>query len=210
MNDIENLYIQLTNIYGSQNWWPVHQGQDKVAEIVVGAILTQNTSWKNVEKAIDNLIKANCLSFDKIVNIPLSELMELIKPAGFYSRKSVVLKETSKLFLIKPEPARQELLAIKGIGKETADSILLYALDKPYFVVDSYTKRLIHRTGFCDEKISYDNLQKLITENIPEDIELYKEFHALIVEHCKVFCKKKPNCEICPIRQECQYYSKNC
>lgn len=208
MTEVEKLYTKLQKFYGPQNWWPVHPGQDRITEIVVGAVLTQNTSWKNVEKALENLIKADCLKFEKIVAIPEAELVKLIKPAGFYTRKSRVLKDLSELFLKNKKPSREELLSIKGIGKETADSILLYALEEPYFVVDTYTKRLFYRLDFCDEKITYDNLQKLIANSIPADIQIYKEFHALIVEHCKNFCKKKPVCNNCPLDSNCQYFDK--
>ncbi|MEZ0323118.1 MAG: endonuclease III domain-containing protein [Hydrogenothermaceae bacterium] len=205
ISKIFDVYKSLLNLFGYQNWWPVHDGQDKIVEITVGAILTQNTSWKNVEKAIENLINKNAISFEKILEMNISELEYLIKPAGFYKRKSITLKEIAKLFLSGKEINRQNLLSIKGIGKETADSILLYAFDKPYFVIDSYTKRLFSRLGFCDENISYDNLQKIITDNILNDIEIYKEFHALIVEHCKIFCKKKPACLNCPLKRECKF-----
>ncbi|MCX7759859.1 MAG: endonuclease III domain-containing protein [Hydrogenothermaceae bacterium] len=203
---IFDIYRLLLDYFGFQNWWPVHQGQDKVVEITVGAVLTQNTSWKNVERAIENLIYKDTLSFEKILKMPIEELEYLIKPAGFYKRKSLTLKEVSKLFLNSKEINRQNLLTIKGVGKETADSILLYALDKPYFVIDSYTKRVFSRVGFCEEDISYDELQKVITNSIPKDLEIYKEFHALIVQHCKIFCKKKPNCLNCPVAEKCKTF----
>lgn len=203
---IFDVYKTLLNCYGFQSWWPVGKGNDKIAEIVVGAILTQNTSWKNVEKALENLAIENCLSFNKITKISEDKLNTLIKPAGFYRRKSEILKEVSKLFLEDKEISRQKLINIKGIGKETADSIMLYAFDRPYFVIDSYTKRLFFRLGITDEKVSYDGLQKIITENIPEDVDVYKEFHALIVQHCKTYCRKKPLCKGCCLRDMCRFY----
>lgn len=194
---IFQIYEELLEFYGFQNWWPVHEGQDRIVEISVGAVLTQNTSWSNVEKSIENLIKSNCLSFKCIVNIDIDILKNLIKPSGFYNQKAKTLKELAKLFLSKNKIEREDLLSIKGIGEETADSILLYALDKPFFVIDNYTKRLLYRIGLVPEKISYKKLQELITQNIPKDITIYKEFHALIVKHCKDICTKKPKCEKC-------------
>ncbi|WP_297889063.1 endonuclease [Sulfurihydrogenibium sp.] len=194
---IFQVYKELLKYYGYQNWWPVHEGQNRIVEVSVGAVLTQNTSWSNVEKSLENLISANCLNFECLVDIDLEVLKNLIKPSGFYNQKAKTLKELSKLFLSKENIEREDLLAVKGIGKETADSILLYALDKPYFVTDSYTKRLFYRMGFIKEKISYDELQSFITESIPKDIDIYKEFHALIVKYCKELCTKKPKCGGC-------------
>ncbi len=194
---IFQVFEELLKFYGFQNWWPVHDGFDKVVEVSVGAVLTQNTSWSNVEKSLENLISANCLNFDCILNIDLETLKMLIKPSGFYNQKAKTLKDLAKLFVSDKDITREKLLSIKGIGYETADSILLYALDLPYFVIDSYTKRLFHRLGFIPEKISYNKLQDLITKNIPKDITTYKEFHALIVKHCKEVCTKKPKCDKC-------------
>ncbi|ACN99652.1 endonuclease III domain-containing protein [Sulfurihydrogenibium azorense] len=201
--EVFNLYKVLLDYYGFQNWWPVYGNQDKVAEISIGAILTQNTSWNNVEKSIKNLIKENCLSFECIDKIDIEKLKNLIKPSGFYNQKSRTLKDLAKLFLSKKDIGREDLLSIKGIGQETAESILLYALDKPYFVVDNYTKRLFYRLGFTAENISYSDLQKFITGRLPVDLEIYKEFHALIVKHCKEFCQKKPKCENCFLSHKC-------
>ncbi|PMP76989.1 MAG: endonuclease [Sulfurihydrogenibium sp.] len=195
--NVLKVYKKLLDIYGFQKWWPVHENQDKVVEIVVGAVLTQNTSWKNVEKSLENLISYGCLSFECIKNIDIEILKKLIKPSGFYNQKAKTLKLLANLFLEKKEITRQELLAVKGVGPETADSILLYAFDKPFFVVDKYTKRLFYRLGFTPENISYEELQRFITDNIPKDVEIYKEFHALIVKHCKDICTKTPKCENC-------------
>ncbi|HEV09074.1 MAG TPA: endonuclease, partial [Sulfurihydrogenibium azorense] len=174
--NVLKVYKKLLDIYGFQKWWPVHENQDKVVEIVVGAVLTQNTSWKNVEKSLENLISYGCLSFECIKNIDIEILKKLIKPSGFYNQKAKTLKLLANLFLEKKEITRQELLAVKGVGPETADSILLYAFDKPFFVVDKYTKRLFYRLGFTPENISYEELQRFITDNIPKDVEIYKEF----------------------------------
>ena len=202
---IKDVYNKLLEKYGYQNWWPVHQGQNSIVEITVGAVLTQNTSWKNVEKALENLINHNMLDFEKIYSSDIELLKELIKPAGFYNQKAKTLKAVSKLFLEKnyENIARDELLNIKGVGKETADSIMLYALNKPFFVIDAYTKRFLSRLGFVGDKIDYDSLQSFITQNIEKDLEIYKEFHALIVKHCKELCTKKPKCDVCIFQDIC-------
>ncbi|WP_028951074.1 endonuclease III domain-containing protein [Sulfurihydrogenibium subterraneum] len=203
--EVFNLYKLLLDFYGFQNWWPIYSNQDKVAEISIGAVLTQNTSWNNVEKSLQNIIRENCLTFECIAKIDIEKLKNLIKPSGFYNQKTRTLKDMAKLFLIKEKISREDLLSIKGIGQETADSILLYALDKAYFVVDSYTKRLFYRIGLTPENISYSHLQKFITSKLPIDLEVYKEFHALIVKHCKEFCQKKPKCENCFLSNHCNF-----
>lgn len=201
-----DIYKKLLDIYGFQNWWPTHENTDKLAEICIGTVLTQNTPWKNVEKALDNLISENVLNFESLSKIDEDRLKVLIKPAGFYNQKAKTIIELSKLFISKKtyEIEREDLLKIKGIGKETADSILLYGLDKPYFVVDRYTKRFFYRLGIIEnENISYDELQKFIMEKIEKDVSLYKEFHALIVVHCKDVCKSIPLCEKCVFYNQC-------
>jgi len=200
---IYELYQNLLSIYGYQNWWPLLT-DNKFEEVAIGAVLTQNTSWNNVEKALYNLLKEDLISFEKIKNIDIEKLKALIKPAGFYNQKTNVLKRLANID--KADITREKLLMIKGIGKETADTILLYGLDKPYFVVDKYTKRFFYRFGIIyDENIKYDDLRILIERNIPEDVEIYKEFHALIVVHCKNFCKKLPSCESCQIKNKCRF-----
>ncbi|GAB6071904.1 endonuclease III domain-containing protein [Venenivibrio stagnispumantis] len=200
---IYELYQNLLSIYGYQNWWPLLT-DNKFEEVAIGAVLTQNTSWNNVEKALYNLLKEDLISFEKIKNIDIEKLKALIKPAGFYNQKAEVLKRLANID--KADITREKLLMIKGIGKETADTILLYGLDKPYFVVDKYTKRFFYRFGIIDdENIEYDDLRILIERNIPEDVEIYKEFHALIVFHCKNFCKKLPLCGSCQLKNKCQF-----
>ncbi|ENN95870.1 endonuclease III [Methanocaldococcus villosus KIN24-T80] len=210
---IYKIYKLLLNHYGYQNWWPAESRY----EVVVGVILTQNTSWKNVEKAIKNLKAKNLLDEEKILNISMNELKELIKPAGFYNIKSERLKEitsfivnnygsTENMYLSK-EPMkvlREKLLNVKGIGKESADSILLYALDRPSFVVDTYTKRLFNRLGILNSE-DYEYIKRIFEENIPKDLKVYKEYHALIVEHCKTVCKKKPKCNKCFLKDICLF-----
>ncbi|RUM48577.1 MAG: endonuclease [Hydrogenothermus sp.] len=203
---IYNLYKQLSSAYGKQNWWPLSGYMNKFDEVSIGAILTQNTSWKNVEKALENLINAKVLSLEDILNTDKDTLKTLIKPAGFYNLKIKRLKEFAKAVskVRKEEIDRDFLLSIKGIGRETADTILIYGLDKTTFVVDAYTKRLFYRLGIINyEKIDYDELKTLIENNIPKNLEIYKEYHALIVEHCKNLCKKKPLCDKCFLKDWC-------
>ncbi len=213
MINIQKLFEVLYKTYGKQNWWPA----DTPFEVCVGAILTQNTNWQNVEKAIKNLKEKKLLSPETILNIDDNLLQELIKPAGFFRQKARYLKNLSNFLIqnggiekIKERETtelRKKLLKIKGIGKETADSILLYAFNKPSFVIDKYTKRLFKRLGItASENIPYDALKNIIEKEIEPNepnINLYKEFHALIVEHCKKFCKKKPLCESCPLSDIC-------
>ncbi|SNZ09621.1 DNA-3-methyladenine glycosylase III [Persephonella hydrogeniphila] len=205
--EIKDIYFKLLEYFGYQNWWPVHKGIDPFLEVSVGAILTQNTNWRNVEKAINNLLCNNLLCWDELERVDLELLKECIKPAGFYNQKALYIKNFVKRFKDFPKDKidRDTLLSVKGIGEETADSILLYGLDRPYFVIDAYTKRLFYRTGLINKKeISYRELQSIIEANIPVDVNLYKEFHALIVEHGKVFCRKKPVCDKCPFYSMCE------
>ncbi|SMO54968.1 DNA-3-methyladenine glycosylase III [Balnearium lithotrophicum] len=213
MVNIFEIYQTLFNFYGEQSWWPAQTP----FEVCVGAILTQNTNWKNVERAIENLKLLNLLSPEKMVSVNIKTLQAAIKPVGFYRKKALYLKNFSEFLLrkgglsrlqsLETQELRNELLEIKGIGKETSDSILLYALNKPIFVVDNYTKRLLLRLGLIkNSKISYENLQDIVEKEIKpikENIKIYKEFHALIVIHCKLKCKKKPLCEECTFSQVC-------
>jgi endonuclease III related protein len=203
--------------FGEQHWWP----GDTPFEVCVGAILTQSTSWSNVEKAINNLKKEDMLSPEKLNDIETKKLAKLIRPAGYFNAKARKLKEFTnyltknhnndldRLFSQPIPKLREELLSIWGIGPETADSIILYAAEKPGFVVDAYTKRIFHRLGFTPEKIDYENLKKFSENNLPRDTQVYNEFHALIVRLGKEHCKKtKPQCGDCPIKKSCkQKYS---
>ncbi len=207
---MEKLFYDLLDKYGYQNWWPLTGKFDPFEEVCIGAVLTQNTSWKNVEKAIENLIKANLTSFERILQTDDKTLANAIRPSGFYNQKAKTLKRLAKFLLSveKENIKREDLLSIKGIGKETADTILLYGLNKMIFVVDAYTKRLLHRLGFIDSpKIEYDTLRILIESAVPRDINVYKEFHALIVKHCKEVCKKNPDCKKCFLSNRCYNYT---
>lgn len=200
------IYSILLSSFGFQKWWPVHKGIDRFLEVSIGAILTQNTNWKNVEKAIQNLLDKGVLSWEALEKIDIEKLKELIKPAGFYNQKAIYIKNFVKNVkgIPKEKITRKYLLSIKGIGEETADSILLYGLDRLYFVVDAYTKRIFYRLGIIkDKNISYKSLQNLIMENIPKNLEIYKEYHALLVELGKNFCKRKPECSKCPLNNLC-------
>ncbi|WP_457622179.1 endonuclease [Persephonella sp.] len=203
---ILDLYRTLLDFFGYQNWWPVYSDNPFV-EISFGAILTQNTSWSNVEKALRNLVENDLLDLEKVSCIQEEKLQEIIRPAGFYKRKSKTLIEFSRKTkdMKKEKVTRDFLLSIKGIGKETADSILLYALNRPYFVVDAYTRRIFSRLGILDKGLSYDEIQKIFEKNLPESINIYKEYHALIVELGKNFCKKKPLCRDCPLFANCKF-----
>jgi len=203
------IYRKLYSYFGPQHWWPAQSR----FEVIVGAILTQNTNWCNVEKAIDNLKKRNLLKPDILYILPDRKLSRLIKPAGYYNIKAKRLKNFLKFFIKRyqgniskmafasTESLRKELLEVNGIGPETADSILLYALNKPVFVVDAYTKRIILRHGLIKEDTNYDKIQEFFTRRLKKDTKLFNEYHALLVKLGKEFClKKKPRCSICPIK----------
>ena len=201
---IYNLFDMLLDYYGPQKWWPCQTGLRW--EIIVGAILTQNTAWTNVEKAIGNLLGSNVMSPEKFLVTSDDQLQELIRPAGFFTQKCAYLKAMAA-FMLEREVAfeqstdvwalRKELLAVKGVGQETADSILLYAFNKPIFVIDAYTRRVAERHLHLDGTLPYDILQKIFMDALPPDVAIYKEYHALIVALCKESCKKSGCGEIC-------------
>jgi endonuclease-3 related protein len=202
------IYKKLYSFYGPQYWWP----GDTPFEIAVGAILTQNTNWGNVEKAIKNLKAAKNFSAKALYDMQISELASLIKPAGYFNVKAKRLKAfinylcenySGSMAAMGKKPLnelRQEMLNVHGIGPETADSIALYALDKPVFVIDAYTKRVLSRHGILDYNASYDEYQNLFHNALDEDVRLFNEYHALFVRVGKERCKPKPLCEECPIK----------
>ncbi len=205
-----NIYRILFKEYGPQKWWPVTT-RNRQFEIIIGAILTQNTSWKNVEKAIDNLRAANLVDSVKIMKTSKNALAKLIRPSGYFNQKAGRLKIISGFLLknkniskLPTEKLRKKLLEIKGVGPETADSIILYAFSKPSFVVDLYTKRIFSRLGICKENCTYEELQDLFHDSLPKDAKIFNEYHALIVEHAKRFCTKKPDCIKCPLSRLCK------
>jgi endonuclease-3 related protein len=206
------VYQKLLSYFGKQNWWPAKRNfESDEWEICLGAILTQNTNWRNVEKALDNLNKHGKITVKSISEAPKEELTKIIRPAGFYNQKAERLKTFSK-FVLKfgslenflKNVKREELLKLKGIGPETANSILLYAGNRPYFVVDAYTRRVFSRLGFIDANTNYETIRKFFEKNLPRDVEIYKEFHALIVELAKKFCRKNPLCNECPLKNFCK------
>ena len=207
-NKLTTIYNLLFGHFGPQHWWP----GDTPFEIAVGAILTQNTNWGNVEKAVTNLKKENKLSVKALHAISRGELASLIRPAGYFNIKADRLKyfidfladqyngSMKKMRSENLLPLRKKLLEVKGIGPETADSILLYALEKPVFVIDAYTKRILSRHKLVSEKAAYHDLQNTFYENLPQDMKLFNEYHALIVMLGKDFCRPKPRCEGCPLQ----------
>lgn len=204
-----DIYNRLYNAFGPQNWWP----GETPFEVIVGAILTQNTSWSNVEKAIKNLKKQKILSPNALSKTKTSKIAGLIRPSGYYNIKAKRLRNflnflnsefngsLGRLFKTDAQSLRKALLGIKGIGPETADSILLYAANKPFFVIDAYTKRVFSRHGLIKKEAAYDELQRFFMSNLPRDVQLYNEYHALIVRAGKDLCKKKPECNICPLNK---------
>lgn len=203
-----DIYKRLYRFYGPQGWWPARTR----FEVIVGAILTQNTAWTNVEKAIRNLRDARLLFPSGLKGTAPVSLGRHIRPAGYYNVKAKRLKHfveflfsnyngsLAKVSLEGTGKLRNELLSVNGIGQETCDSILLYAFERPVFVVDAYTKRVFSRHGFFKEGAPYEDVQKFFMNNLPKRAKLYNEYHALIVRLAKDFCKKTPRCESCPLK----------
>jgi endonuclease III related protein len=197
----------LLNHFGHQKWWP---GETPL-EIMVGAVLTQNTNWTNVEKAIRNLKKKGLLSLEVLDRLSIQALGEEIRPAGYYNVKAKRLKNLVRFVFERCNGSLEELsteaigtlreglVSVNGVGPETADSILLYALERPVFVVDAYTHRILLRHGMADEQMAYHELQELFVDHLPEDMHLFNEFHALIVKTGKDYCNKRPLCSDCPL-----------
>jgi endonuclease-3 related protein len=202
------MYELLFERFGPQHWWP---GETEL-EIAVGAVLAQNTSWKNVEKALLKLKCKGLLSVPELESCNVAALAEEVRPAGYYNLKAKRLKNLIHLiadefcgdlhgmFEENPQTLRDRLLSVNGIGRETADSILLYAAGAPIFVVDGYTHRILFRHGMVEEQCTYEDLQSLFMDNLPEDPQLYKEFHALIVRTGKDLCRKILKCDVCPLK----------
>lgn len=213
---LPSLQIRLFRHYGPLHWWPA----ETPFEVAVGAILTQNTAWTNVEFAIDNLRESGRLFPAGIAETPLKELEELIRPSGFYRQKALRLQgfaqhlvhhwqgDIGKLCDGPLDKARARLLALSGIGPETADSILLYAANRTSFVIDAYTRRIFQRIGLLHGHETYDELRSLFMLALPEDKDIYNEFHAQIVNLAKDYCKKRqPRCGNCPLKRDCLHAS---
>ena len=226
------MYKSLLKYFGPQYWWPVTEegklhpeyydgpkNEKQQLEVIFGAILTQNTNWKNVEKAIVELNKNDLIDVKQINGIDIKKLALLIKSSGYHNQKAKKLKNfceflltnyngiLKKLFQNDINKLRKELLSVNGIGPETADSIILYAAKKPIFVIDAYTERILSRIGFKEK--AYEELQKLFMENLENSEKLFNEYHALLVELGKNICKKNPLCQKCPINRYCSYYKNN-
>ncbi|MHC4501002.1 MAG: endonuclease III domain-containing protein [Planctomycetota bacterium] len=207
--NLTEIYELLFARFGGQDWWP----GETPFEIMVGAILTQNTNWGNVEKAIGNLKSGNLLDPEGLDNIEVSELADHIRAAGYFNVKAKRLKnfvdwlfanyggELKELETVGTEQLRAELLGVRGIGRETADSILLYALNREVFVVDTYTARVTVRHGLIEAEADYEQLRELFESNLPCDVRLYNEYHALLVRVGKEFCRPKPRCGGCPLER---------
>ncbi|MCX5685422.1 MAG: endonuclease III domain-containing protein [Planctomycetota bacterium] len=207
---IRAFYDTMLAAYGPQHWWPA----ETPFEVVIGAILTQNTNWKNVEQAIANLKREGLLRPDALAKIPTEQLAEVIRPAGYYRIKANRLKnfiemlvrdfggDLEALFALRISALREAVLGVSGIGPETADSIVLYAAAKPVFVVDTYTARILHRHGLIDLDATYEDIQSLMQDNLVEDVATFQEYHALLVEVGKRQCKKAaPICAGCPLQR---------
>lgn len=217
MSELMKIYQLLLERYGRRNWWPA----DSPFEMAIGAILTQNTNWQNVEKAIANLSAAGALSCAALCTLPRERLEELIRPSGFFRQKAERLQrfagylrenyqESLEKMLQQPlAPLRKELLALKGIGPETADSILLYAGEHLSFVVDAYTGRLFSRLGLLNGTEKYAQIRTFFMQQLPAQAALYNEYHALIVIQCKEHCRKRPLCPGCPLESVCNYRQQN-
>ena len=201
---IQRLFHTLSDIYGEQHWWPCKSGSRW--EIVAGAILVQNTAWSNVERALANLETAGLMSPEGILAAPDDELRELIRPAGFFRQKCAYLKAVAEFFIAHEAEylasddvpvLRRRLLAVRGVGRETADDILLYVFKKPVFIIDAYTRRAAERHLHLDGRLPYEELQRIFTDALPPDVELYGEYHALILALCKDSCRKAGCGEVC-------------
>ncbi|MBL7054556.1 hypothetical protein ISS05_02265 [Candidatus Woesearchaeota archaeon] len=236
MDKIYLVYTKLLEHYGPQGWWPVTpiggckgklpdapiygislKNEKQKLEIIFGALLTQNTQWKpNVERAIIELNRLDFMDIDKILNAKQEVIAEAIKSSGYFNMKAKKLKNMAEFLKKYPLPelknmdlrkARELLISINGVGPETADSILLYALNKPIFVVDAYTKRIYSRFFDIKEELKYDELQEIFENNLEKDAKLFNEYHALLVELGKNYCKnKKPLCSKCPVKADCENY----
>lgn len=206
---LEKIYKRLYNEFGPQNWWPARTR----LEVIVGAVLTQNTNWGNVEKALDNLRKEGQLSLGALKNISHEKLASCIRPAGYFNVKAKRLKNVINFLFdefggdfskVKREDwilLRQKFLNVNGVGPETADSILLYAFDKPVFVIDAYTKRILSRHNIINKTADYHVTQKIFMDCLEHNVVMFNEYHALIVRLAKDYCKVMPLCDKCPLQE---------
>ncbi len=208
---IKQIYLRLRRQQGEQGWWPA----DSHFEIIVGAVLTQNTAWTNVEKAIQSLKQQNLMTPQAMIACSRPELAKHIRSSGTFNIKAKRLHAISRWYFSHGEfseisnwptaKLRRSLLAVHGVGAETADAIILYVFKRPVFVVDAYTKRLFSRLGFVDEDCSYESLRGFFESNLESDAALFGEYHAHIVEHAKHVCKVRPYCERCSLSEYCDF-----
>lgn len=218
---LEEIYKRLFEAFGPQHWWP----GETPFEVIVGAILTQNTAWANVEKAMKNLKKNKLLNPLALKSVSLKRLAQLIMPAGYYNQKAKKIKNFIKFLFDNYQGSlkrmfsedflvlRAKLLDVNGIGLETADSILLYAGNKPIFVVDAYTRRILNRHNLIKPDESYTEIQNYFMDNLENEVKLFNEFHALFVRLGKKICRSEPNCRICPLKgieREIKYKCDSC
>lgn len=226
MSKIQSIYSTLLSSYGPQGWWPLTQnGSTRTKhhsgrplndthrfEIMVGAILTQNTAWTNVEKALELLHTAKLVSVERMKTAKQEKVAKLIRSAGYFNQKSerlIILSkfiDSSGMGALRKKDAKElrgVFLDVKGIGPETADSIVLYSFEKSTFVIDAYTRRIFSRIGLCAADVDYHELQRMFEDSLPQDVETYKEYHALIVEHAKRHCRTKPECGGCVLSRVC-------
>ncbi len=206
---LREIYRRLHDCHGHQHWWP----GETPFEIMIGAILTQNTAWANVEKAIANLEDADCLDPCRIRALETDRLATLIRPSGYFNIKARRLQNFCRWYLeqggleglgrLPDQELRQALLAVNGIGPETADDILLYAFERPVFVIDAYTRRLFSRLGLVDHDAGYEELRSWFEGQLGRDTRLYNDYHAQIVIHAKDVCRKTPRCGACCLRGSC-------
>jgi endonuclease-3 related protein len=206
---LRDMYDCMFAAYGPQKWWPAQTP----TEVIIGAILTQNTAWRNVERAIANLRRAKALDWAVLRDLPFEALAELIKPAGTFNVKARRLKafitwlwerfdgRLERMFALSLDTLREELLSVSGIGRETADAILLYAGNLPTFVVDAYTARILRRHGLIDNESGYEDIKELFESYLNADPQLFNEYHALLVNVGKLHCRPRPRCAGCPLEQ---------
>jgi endonuclease-3 related protein len=209
----DQIYHSLLDHYGPQHWWP----GETPFEVMVGAILTQNTAWRNVEAAIDNLKGGGLLAADQIINCPDMQLAQLLRPSGYFNIKTTRLKNFcrflqaagfERLRELPTDELRRQLLAVNGVGPETADAILLYAFERPVFVIDAYTRRIFSRFGLVSGNEGYEALRQRFEGAVDARAAIYNEYHALIVRHAKNACRVKPACSQCVLAAGCEYAAK--
>ena len=205
---LDALFLKLYEYHGPQHWWPA----DTPVEVMLGAVLTQNTAWTNVEKAIHNLKQLTELDCESILSLPPEMLAEAIRPSGYFNLKAKRLRNLCRFLQSNPDleqlddqALRSGLLSVHGIGPETADDILLYAFQRPVFVIDAYTRRLLGRLGLIDARTPYEPLRKTIEQALEPDTQRFNEYHALIVIHAKSICQTRPLCGKCPLEKQCDF-----